>query len=303
MALIVADSMEIQKGFKFAPPVLRYAIAVLLVVTAVLKAISPEQTSMLARQLAIPAVFSLALIPAELLIAWVLFHSGHAVAFRVASATFALLAAGSLYFVIQGFTSCGCFGFLTVSPTSTFVMDVGIAVLSFEVSRRMGPQSQGSMGKIRLRTVASYFLVTVPLTMYAYANLRLATDNSGTWLQSDIVILEHENWVGDSLPIRNLLSPRVNLAEGNWIVVLFHHDCPLCMEALPKYVEIAQAKEVRVLLVEVPPQRKSHSSFDPAIYATLPDDRTWLVQSPVEISLRDGIVQYASLDLPLLSTD
>ncbi len=69
---------------------------------------------------------------------------------------------------------------------------------------------------------------------------------------------------------------------------------------MPLYEEFA-ASDVRkrVALIEVPPFGKEGAGAGSACVAgRLATDREWFVQTPVEIRLRDGVVESASTELP-----
>ncbi len=71
-----------------------------------------------------------------------------------------------------------------------------------------------------------------------------------------LVILEPEKWIGNTLPIATQIDIGGQLAKGRWTMVLLHHDCPKCQEALPKYEQLASRLEpglARIALIEVPP--------------------------------------------------
>lgn len=48
---------------------------------------------------------------------------------------------------------------------------------------------------------------------------------------AELVILEPEAWIGKPIPLENYLEPNVNLATGQVISVVYHHDCPDCQKA------------------------------------------------------------------------
>jgi hypothetical protein len=112
-----------------------------------------------------------------------------------------------------------------------------------------------------------------------------------------LVILEPEEWIGQELPISKYLEPTIETSRGQWVLLLYHHDCPDCQVALPRYIELAasqqrQGDKVQVLLIEVPPLG-STVDHSPAIDAHLATSNEWFVQAPVEVRVTDGLVTEA----------
>jgi hypothetical protein len=104
------------------------------------------------------------------------------------------------------------------------------------------------------------------------------------------------------------LAPKINVGEGRWILLLYHHDCPHCQEALPQYERLAANQSVvgsdqRVALVETPPFESATPHIEGIFHARLTDAHEWFVQTPVEIQVENGIVVSASLDLPAVSSE
>jgi hypothetical protein len=119
-----------------------------------------------------------------------------------------------------------------------------------------------------------------------------------------------------SLTRRVGVDHSADLRQGDWIVLLYHHDCPKCQEALPQYEQLAEelqsiGSSERVILVEVPPyaphtplpvpHRDRERSVTACNYARLSDEREWFVQAPAEIRLVDGKVVASSIELPALA--
>ncbi len=63
----------------------------------------------------------------------------------------------------------------------------------------------------------------------------------------------------------------------------------------------AKLNKLVVLLIEDPPLDGNLLDYHPALHATLTDDREWFAATPVEIGVSDGVVTYASTELPILS--
>jgi hypothetical protein len=81
-------------------------------------------------------------------------------------------------------------------------------------------------------------------------------------------------------------------------VVLYHHDCPKCLEAIPRYEDqVQQAANdpaaPRVALIEVPPfgtEALPTSPDTPCVLGRLSDEKEWFVETPAVLLLHDGAV-------------
>ena len=58
------------------------------------------------------------------------------------------------------------------------------------------------------------------------------------------VVLEPEKWIGKRFPLLDYIDIGDKLKEGSWVVVLYHHDCPKCKEAMPKYEELGAVRQL-----------------------------------------------------------
>ncbi|MEM6484219.1 MAG: hypothetical protein AAF662_04460 [Pseudomonadota bacterium] len=184
---------------------------------------------------------------------------------------------------------------LRINPWVTFALDlIVLAMLAFWRPKQF-----------EVSTRLKWLLTGYGVAATACALPLLSpTQNTGQDLlaeSSGLVILEPEKWIGKPFPLGPHLSPRFRLDQGKWIVVLYHHDCSKCHEAMPLYEEFSAHQ--RVLLVEMPPYGPLAASYKG--HARLTDNREWFVQAPewfvqapVEIQLQDGVVVSASRELP-----
>ena len=179
-----------------------------------------------------------------------------------------------------------------------------------EMARTEPSRPIGSYGLGVLLSIVVFASVSGAVVMAGFRSAMLAED--GTIVgPGEVVVLEPTKWVGKRFPllpfIEDLLGPlkpgerplRERLAEGDWIVVLYHHDCPECRKAIPKYAELARqtaadANGPRVALVEVPPFGDANAigvSLDAEyVCARLSDEKEWFVESPMEIEMRRGVI-------------
>lgn len=278
----------------------------ILIASALLKAASPSESATLAAAYGLPTWSSLLLIQLEVVLGVLLITGVAGGAGRiVALLAFVLFACFSAYRALAGYESCGCFGAVQVHPWITFAIDLLlISVLTWNVreSAEAPPQTRPNIAF----AMASWLLLggTACGLALAFQPHTLAGD-SVSISTGGLVILEPETWSGKKLPIAQHISPTVDLSQGNWTLLLYHHDCPDCQAALPHYQQLAaqplgEGARRRLLLVEVPPYGDV-SQHGRANFARLSDKVEWFVQAPVEIQLSEGTVQQASRDLPSIA--
>jgi hypothetical protein len=212
---------------------------------------------------------------------------------------FAGFAGYSFYKAINGATSCGCFGPIEVHPWWTFTLDsVVVGGLLAAVWRER--QAGGSIAKRSERWLLRDFssrrqAIAVVLgvvlmsgaLLLRYASHRTAVADSVKPSSGDLVILDPETWVGQKLPIANSID--MDLANGDWMVLLHRHDCPVCLEKVPQYEQRANAGE-RIALIEVPPYGEMGARRQAGNHGQLKADHRWIIRTPVEIRLHDGLV-------------
>jgi hypothetical protein len=220
--------------------------------------------------------------------------------------SFGLFGAFALFRVIGGYDSCGCFGSVKVHPWWTFMVDIGVVLLLWFKRRALQERQGMSVFCHHAACGAAYIILSV-LSLTAIARYAPEPLSAGVSATDDgrVIILEPAAWIGNEFPIRDDLSPGVDLSVGQWTVLIYHHDCEECQQALPQYERLAaqiagDRSDLHVLCLEAPPFGEPLDATSAAKHARLADDREWFVEAPVEIQVSDGIVTLASTDLPSL---
>ena len=217
-------------------------------------------------------------------------------------AVFTTFAGYSFYLAMDGAASCGCFGSLHVNPWWAFGLDL-VVVSGLLVSALFEHQAERyefRSGNARLRTLfnsrhqAIAVIVSIGVisaaALFRYAGQRTVLASGVLASGENLVVLEPEEWIGQKLPIADSID--LDLSGGEWVVLLYRHDCPLCQAEVPKYEKRA-ASGKRIALVEVPPYGDFGIREMACHYGRLKQDHEWLVQTPVEVQLHDGIVTSA----------
>lgn len=218
-----------------------------------------------------------------------------------AAALFTGFAGYTLYLILQGAESCGCFGPLKVHPWWTFSLDSAIVLGLLFSKRTPEPQREGQEPVVpspplvgRRWIIASLMGVAVlgVTVLFRFVDQRNATAEGVSTTSGGMVILEPEKWIGKKLPIADMID--VDLSGGDWIALIYRHDCPVCQVEVLRYEQRAAAGE-RIALLEIPPLDGCGRKEKAAKYGRLHEGHEWIVQTPVEVRLKDGVVTSISM--------
>ena len=249
----------------------------------------------------------------------------------VTALCFTLFSGVTLYQGISGAASCGCFGNVHVNPWITLsLIDLPalIALILFRPSgallaarlffwRVVRPRSGGRgesprapeawlatvlrasrrffrpLPFMRCVWVAGLLLIAVGTTTVVLAKNKPETSTSA------YEVLEPLTWVDKELPISREIDIGAELSQGNWLVLLYHHDCPDCAKAVPVYEQMARDLAgnedfLRIALVEMPPYGDGPVSKEsPCLLGKLSQKKEWFVTTPAVALLKDGKVASA----------
>jgi hypothetical protein len=251
----------------------------------------------------VPLLVPLLVVQVELMLGcMLLFHVAPRLTLKFKAILFSAFACISASRALAGLESCGCFGPVRVHPWHTALLDVGIVAASVILARR-APHGDGSRRQWR-RALAAYAALGVVTTVWIVnSDVGYVGDSqAGLHAADGLVIVDPGKWGDGSFPLTDYLEPAYDLTEGDWTVLLFHHDCPDCQAALPRYESLAAELRLagsaeRVLLIEVPPCGEPLKEPRSAHYARLVERRQWFVQAPVEVLVRGGKVVSVSREL------
>jgi hypothetical protein len=215
--------------------------------------------------------------------------------------------------ILVGASSCGCFGALQVNPWITLVTDVTFFVLLAVLGRRE-PRLRWRPEVSALRIVVAGFLclVSVALAFGIPSPLRSAADAEGvvsteveertavpadgfylpdyaSWIGRPFSDLEIAGWI-DGLP--------ADLQAGQHYVMFYRKDCEHCHELLELY--FASGVPAPTTAVAVPERdgwpTENVQDF-PCVEcgrAELPMGVDWFIKTPALVRLSDGIVECAA---------
>ena len=246
-------------------------------------------------------------------------------------ACFTAFSCVTLYKALSGYASCGCFGRVSVNPWYTTTLDLAI-ILSLLRWRPTRGESWSILGRVtgwgwsrfseRHRTamvgetgtvpvsshacvrvvgvVVVWLVVSLPaayaMTSYTPTTLSITGDLIGS---AKTVVLVPETWTGKRFPLLDYIDVGETLKDGKWIVVLYHHDCPKCLEEVPRFQDQARQSAddpdaPRVALIEIPPFGSSElspiSSDTFCVMGRLSDKKEWFVETPAVLLVHAGVV-------------
>lgn len=110
-----------------------------------------------------------------------------------------------------------------------------------------------------------------------------------------IIVLEPEKWIGKRFPLLHYIDVGEEIAEGQWLVLLYQHGCPECQEATENLGQIARQMEAsQFALVEIPPHSSSQKAVDAegirVLHGHLSNAQVWFVHTPVFLNVENGQV-------------
>jgi len=225
---------------------------------------------------------------------------------------FTLFCFVTLYKSLSGAESCGCFGSVHVNPWITLLAIDLPAVLALVIFR---PKLSLSLSLPRRResiealvkALIHEFITPLPSIVHFAAGacigvltLGITTPilalNHPAKVTASYEVLEPETWVGKELPILQHIDIADKLRTGNWLILLYHHDCSDCAKAIPMYGQMARDLAgnedfLRIAFVEVPPYGNSIiGTISPCTYGQLHNMKDWFVTTPSVVLLADSIV-------------
>jgi len=228
---------------------------------------------------------------------WVLSGLWKRLAWRVSLLCFGLFCGVTLVRALTGAASCGCFGRIHLNPWITLAaIDVPAVLLLwfFPVKTSAKPLKTPAVSQrgyrvcMGLLLAASVGVTSAALILHEPARVTATFE-----------VLEPETWTGETLPIMGRIDCAEQLQQGRWLIMLLHHDCPDCAEALPVFEEIAanfvgNEDTLQLALIEIPPYGHETAPPDSAcLLGRMDESKKWMVVTPSVLLLADGVVRHA----------
>ncbi len=207
-----------------------------------------------------------------------------------------ILAGVSGYLVIEGSDCCGCFGRLAVHPWFSFGFNLAAIILLASTPVPLEGSDGLSAKPVRFLLAAGaavflsvWLMVSLP-GYHAASETPIEHKGDGT-----IVVLDVEQWLGKLLPVMEHIDVKEKLAHGQWIVVLYHADCPQCYEVMKQLEQSEGVSDREMAMIEVPimsglaggPRWEVRGQL---VRGQLSEVHRWSVKTPAVLHLRDGAV-------------
>ncbi len=242
------------------------------------------------------SILTTALILIELTIAvWVICRPLSPALWLVTVGFFTVLLVVSARMAFSGFKNCGCFGRIPISPWIVSGFDLVIVLMLFSLKGRIAQVWSLPLHKKLLASTA--FIISLSWAFPLIGMTRSWTDGT-RGAGANLVVLHPEQWVGGRFPLADEINFIPSLDEGRWVIVLYHHDCDVCTQVIPRLDRLAadwktQPGSPRVVLVEMPPFASGIGDprlFVASEHARLNETREWFVKTPVAAVLNQGRV-------------
>lgn len=208
----------------------------------------------------------------------------------------------SLTKALMGEETCGCFSSrVPIDPRWAAAIDLAaiLALWRWHPSERPGLPA-GAREQCAVAALVLLLFVGVPGgIVLAVSGPAVLGDDDEIDPNQQAIVLEPEKWVGRRCPLLPYIDIGDELSVGQWLVVLYHHDCTRCRDMVPAYEERALATasdpaEPRVAFLAVPPHGTPLWRFAPhssSRQGRLTASKEWFVRTPAVLRLQDGVVQ------------
>lgn len=233
---------------------------------------------------------------------WLISGKWPSQAHTAACIVFVGFASHSLRAIWSGDPSCGCFGeSVVISPWYTFAV-AAAAMVAFATCRTTRGENQAS------RRLSAVLISNVMLCLLLTAGA-IAGWMSGAFLPSAFggiqsgTAIDPKTWIGHRFPLIDQIDIGNRISVGRWKVLLYRSSCPKCQQALSRLQESADTVSSMGLqatspfaAIEVPPFYLDAIAqhLDWCHNGCLVDDKTFFIETPLLIELKDGIVLYTS---------
>ncbi len=248
--------------------------------------------------------FLIGVVESELLLGlWLLAGPYPRRTWQLAVLCFGGFACVSLYKAVSGEASCGCFGNVAVNPWYTLLLDLAAvaALLCWRPIRGPSPVPTSlAFSRRRAAAIATVSLIVGIPAALAMGNCRAAmVSPKGDILgDAEFVVLEPESWIGKPFPLLKHIDIGDQLAEGEWMVVMYHHKCLRCSEAVEEYNALAgalaaESDGLSVALIEMPPYGRMacpRCGDSPCVLGRLANVKQWFLTTPSVVVVDQGRV-------------
>jgi hypothetical protein len=204
--------------------------------------------------------------------------------------------------VLRGDANCGCFGSsVTFPPLLMLGIDAGLlaGILATRPWRRTATQRRIAPALVALPLLAG---VAAPWVLDREASAQTSAESERKPLPQ-YAILTPSEWVGmpvEETDLARWLGPGV-LPEEDGLVLIYRMTCELCAEHLFEVAAMDDGSRP-IVLVRIVDENEDPAKFVVEVVpegphvrsATLPRGVDWVMTTPAELEIEDGVVVAAS---------
>ena len=282
--------------------VMRFAVALILLVAAILKAYQLATTPSLGEGFLHARWFNIFVVEFELFFGiWLFFGMLPKATWLVTTGLFATFLLVTFYEAVRGAESCNCFGNFSLNPWITMVFDlsvIGILVLFrptgmiFRWRKILWELTPNFHYRKIIFVVLTWLVIAIPTCYAMIAVNKIDIDELGTEFVGldgkKVLLLTPEKWIGKEFPLLPYIEKSDiidGLKNGQWTVILFSHNCEKCKKTLSEFIT---KKTPNVLCIEIPPYGEHPKDLE---YVKLNKTQKWFVDTPVVMEINDLIVK------------
>lgn len=220
--------------------------------------------------------------------------------FRKAAWLLGLIAYGgfigvTLYKALIGAESCGCFGTVHVNPWITLsAIDIPIFTL-LAIFRSRGEKLLPPPWP----NVLYFFAIAIPTFILLPTIEYILITNKPAMVSQAYEVIDVKSWASQQrFALLDYIDMKEQLQSGEWVLLMYHNDCPDCREKMPEYEEMykdLKGNNINMAFIEMPSYGGGEevTLMKPGSevpHGVLNNTKKWLVETPVVVVLRDGIV-------------
>ena len=239
--------------------------------------------------------FFLIQIPLELGLAiWLLSGLFRKVAWLLGLLAFAGFIGVTLQKWIVGAESCGCFGLVHVKPWITLALVDIPLFLAFAIFRPKGEKLLPPPWP----KLAYFLAIAIPTFILLPTIEYILITNKPPMVSEKYEVIDVKQWTNQQQwPLLQYININDKLQTGDWVVLMYHNDCPDCRIAVPEYEKFyndLKGNNVDMAFIEMQPYEEGKLQLIPSDSkinrGRLSDVKMWYVETPVVLVLREGVV-------------
>ncbi|MDR1385929.1 MAG: hypothetical protein LBJ67_19060 [Planctomycetaceae bacterium] len=219
--------------------------------------------------------------------------------------------------ILHETTNCGCFGrHVKIPPIYTAIFDTMVIGLLI-VFHPKGIVFRWQMffhevvglrfSKRLFAVIGIWLIVAVPVTYAMFSVQKNEIAELGTEFVGingkKTISLQPEKWTGKEFSLLAYITPtnhEKQLTQGKWMLLFYHENCRVCDKAIDEYEILARNVQhenidIKFALVGIPPLSKNKrdlpESDNGLFFYFLNEENYWNIKTPVQITLKDGIVE------------